>query len=192
MVLLSRGEKGARWTVWKVSKVTVIRGDRRERQQRGKRHVECVYFQWRLQEGQENKKGFFFPFLKYLSFSPPWLTQLVELQNIMGDSRADLDSQGLRNVTICLRNIWLSMEYHMEVNLKCDSEIWSHGWISRIYEIADIFFFCILYVLLFEVRVSNFWNFLKGAYSPQKIMIHCPGRQWPPLHVLEPVQFTFL
>lgn len=83
------------------------------------------------------------------------------------------------------------MDYHMEVNLKCDSEIWGHGWISRVYEIADIFFFvCIFYVLLFEARVSNFWNFLKGVYSPQKIMIHCSGRQWPPL--LEKVQFTFL
>lgn len=60
--------KRAIWIFWKVIKVTVIRGDRSERQQREEKYM------WNLsifsancrKEGQENKKRFFFSFVKLL------------------------------------------------------------------------------------------------------------------------------
>ena len=96
------------WIFWKVIEVIIIRGDRRERQQReGKRHVECVYFQWNLQGGQETKKRFFFSFLKGSFLQSTMITRVSRTVEGQEDCETNFESQELRNVTVCLRNIWL-------------------------------------------------------------------------------------
>lgn len=97
------------WIFWKVIEVIIIRGDRRERQQREeKRHVERVYFQWNLQGGQETKKRFFFfSFLKGSFLQSTMITRVSGTVKGQEDCGANFESQELRNVTVCLRNIWI-------------------------------------------------------------------------------------
>lgn len=124
------------WIFWKVTEVTVIRGDRRERQQwEEKDRWNVSIFTETCRKVKRIKRGSF-PFEKYHSLCPPRLPALAELQNVVRNSRVNLDSLELCNVAICLRNTWQAWKITVK-SVRSDSEVGAQGWASGIYEIAS-------------------------------------------------------